>query len=151
MMEQAKDQPARLSAPELPALEGWITVREAARRLGLSRSAVRNHIQAGRLGPVRRVGAVRVDLIPLASVEALRDAQGLPEAGPDASLLRPREAGQRLVRVFVPRSLYQEANYFARHSGIAFNDYFVWALRHLAECHDRSVSRLAESWRRLLH
>lgn len=137
----------RLPAPELPALEGWVTIKEAARQLGLSRSAVRNHVRAGRLGPMRRVGTARVDLLPLASVEAFRGAGGRDPDPPSPVPSRSREADRRLVRVFVPQSLYQEAAYFSRHSGVAFNDYFVWALRHLADCHDRSVSQLTDAWR----
>lgn len=140
--------PHRLPAPEMPSIDGWITVTEAAGLLGLSRSAVRNQIQAGRLGPVRRAGAARVDLLPLSAVESFRQARGAAQSDSESAPPTPRarEAGQRLVRVVLPQSVYQEANYFARHSGITFNDYFVWALRHLAASHDNSSSRLADAW-----
>lgn len=157
MNESAPDRSVRanrLPPPEMASLEGWVTVKEAARLLGLSRSAVRNHLQAGRLGLVRRAGAARVDLLSYAAVETFRcsretaDSAGDPV--PPAPSPRAREAGQRLVRVVLPQSVYQEANYLARHSGITFNDYFVWALRHLAASHDHSATRLSDAWESLM-
>jgi excisionase family DNA binding protein len=52
-----------------------LTVEEAARRLGMSRKALYNHLAAGRI-PCKKLG--RRVLIPVAAIERWLEEAGLP-------------------------------------------------------------------------